>query len=336
MSENETRVRRSLQHVAAQLHSDPSSALAEVRRRGRIARRRRRRVVELMAAAAVVLLILVASFAGAHHSDRLAPAGPPQQLRRDPIRVPANVGARLPGAPTRPPRGRLTARVPRRDRPVPTCRRDHAVRPGSANLGRARNRAGTVSAPSPVPVAVDARGRIYVSDAGNSRIQVFSAGGRYDQVARQLRNWSGSPDHASRPRRRRVRKRICRRRHVLQPHQVVADRQPTVAIRPRPRHKPRSERPLPLRWIRLDRCPGRGQRRCRTGDMAESRRYETGRIWIREVQLQKRGCLTRGRRVPPWCVRRLEQDPAGRLYVSSCQDELAAQHEIEIFTQSAP
>ena len=334
MSESETRVRRSLQHVAAQLHSDPSSALAEVRRRGRIARRRRRRVVELMAAAAVVLLILVASFAGAHHSDRLAPAGPPPTTATRPIPRGANVDPGSLGLQhvlrvTVSPRGYLVV-TDQSQRVAEITPSGGFCEPGDRQeLGR------DSSGSSPASVAVDVRGRIYVADAGNSRIQVFSAGGRY---MRSLGSYGTGPGH------------------LITPRDLAVDASGSVYVADDAASNLTKLSPTGEQLWRRDNTDSTDKDLYghfhfvgfdRAGNLVAAN-DDAGRvIWLSRDGAKRAGFgsgkssyrsggASRAVGEFPHGACGASTDPAGRLYISSCQDELAASARIRDLQQSAP
>ncbi len=329
MSESDTRVRRTLQHVAAQFPADPSSALVEVRRRGRIASIRRRRVVELMAAAAVLLLILVASLVGAHHSERIEPAGPPQQPRRDSVRVvrtlqPTSLGLQHVLRVAVSPRGYLvvTDQSQRVAEVTPSGRVLRIWGSPGTGTGQFRLQDG--------PVAVDARGRIYVSDAGNSRIQVFSAGGHFIRSLGTYGTGAG---------------------HLITPRDLTVDASGNVYVADDSAGNLTKLSPTGEQLWRLDHTDSSDKDLYGhfhfvgfdpAGELVAAN-DDAGRVIWLSRDGTKRAAFGSGRSSFrsggasravgefPHGACGASTDPFGRLYIGSCEDPSVSKHEIEIF-----
>ena len=212
----ESRLDRALERGGEAVQPDVPGALLEVaagpgdsttRRRAGVGRGRRRRR---------------AGRRSVRRSALRAPTRPgpgqPRPRDRDVGRVSLTVvreaTARVPGSAQAAERRRRPPRPGLRHRHVPTGRRAEArPRASSAPGAAAANGAGRVPARRR---AVDRRrtptGRVYVSDTGNFRIQVFSASGHVRAVHRRVRQRARPVHLALRPRRRRRRQRLRRRR----------------------------------------------------------------------------------------------------------------------------
>ncbi len=333
MPVSDDEIRQALRRIADRVPDDPESALRSVERRAAASTSRSWVLGALGAAAAVVALVLLVTALG---TDRLAgerPAAPastpspvaPSNLFKV-IRAlePPSLGLEHVLRVAVSPRGYLVV-TDRSQRVAEVTTTGRVLRTwGSSGTGQRRFRLGSGA------VAVDGRGRVYVADTYNSRIQVFDADGRF---VRSLGGFGHGPGR------------------FVQPTEVAVDGNGDVYVND---DQQRTLTKLSSTGRELWRLGGtttsdpdlRGHWHFtgfdRNGDLVAANDDAGKVLWLTPDGTKvkafgsgassfRSGGASRAVGEFPHGACGATTDPTDRLYVSSCQDAGAPRHGVEVF-----